>query len=129
MMPAITIVAGLLMVAVGLWGYLGAAVEDRSPTALIPAAFGLLLVVLGGLSFVASLRKHTMHFAAAVGLVGFLMPAGRLGMVLAQGKATLADRGPQALLAMAVISAIFLGLCVNSFIQARKARTLGGPAT
>ena len=126
MMAVPTLITAALLVAVGVVGYLQ---QDPgpdgkvSPTALIPAAVGAVLAVCGLLAFNPKLRKHAMHLAAVVGLVGFLggfMPLQR------QYKLTGAvdPLKPSALagLAMAAICLVFVGLCVNSFIQARKAR-------
>jgi hypothetical protein len=41
-------------------------------TALIPAFFGLPLVILGVLALQEGWRKHAMHAAVVVGLIGFL---------------------------------------------------------
>src|SRR5258708_16216572 len=43
-----------------------------SPTALIPAAFGLLLIVFGVMAKDEKRRKMAMHIAVTVGLLGFL---------------------------------------------------------
>ena len=50
---------------------------DATPTALIPSGVGLVLVVLGAVAE-GRLRKHAMHAAAAVGVLGFLFGAGWL---------------------------------------------------
>ena len=41
-----------------------------SPTALIPAFVGAVLALCGLLAFSDKLRKHAMHFAAIIGLLG-----------------------------------------------------------
>ena len=118
-----TIVSGGLLVAVGLLGYTASELQPAPKTALIPAALGAILVVCGALAFNEKLRKHVMHLAAMVGLFGVLggfMPLVR--QILNNG-----DFNPLKLSAITgeltiVISAVFVGLCVNSFIQARKAR-------
>ena len=71
-------------------------------------------------------RKHAMHFAAIVGLVGFLggfMPLQRQW----KNTGSLDVTKPSAVsgILMIVICAAFVGMCVNSFIQARKARKAG----
>ena len=68
-MPSITIIFGLLLTLLGVSGY--SLSGTSSVTALIPALFGLLLLVLGFLARSESDRKHAMHVAATVGLVGF----------------------------------------------------------
>jgi len=118
-----TIICGGLLVAVGLLGYTTSELQPAPKTALIPAALGVILVVCGALAFNEKLRKHVMHLAAMVGLVGVIggfMPLVRQ-MVNSGGF------NPLKLSAIAgeltiLISAVFVGLCVNSFIQARKAR-------
>jgi len=121
MMPLSAIVTGLLLIGLGAWGYLGAEPEHRSVTALIPAGFGVALLLLGLLARKESLRKHAMHAAAALGLIGLVGAAVMVVRKLAR-EGNLDGRGPTAQLAMAVLCAVFVGLCVNSFIQARRAR-------
>src|SRR5438128_2075722 len=75
-MARYAIVFGILLIAVGLAGYFGTDTTSRTP--LIPAGLGGLLVVLGLLALKDSLRKHAMHAAAMVGLIGFLGGAYRL---------------------------------------------------
>lgn len=118
-MAKITIVVGLILIALGLAGYFGTG--TTSVTALIPAFFGAPILLLGCLSLKDSLRMHAMHLAVLLGLLGFLGGAVRAGMTLASGEIKI----PVAFgmtVAMAVVCAVFVGLCVRSFIQARKAR-------
>src|SRR5262249_59369965 len=74
-MPVVSIVFGGLLIALGVWGY--TATDARSVTALIPAFVGGALAVLGALALVPGLRKHCMHAAAALGLLGCLAAASR----------------------------------------------------
>ena len=119
MMARITIGIGLLLTGIGLAGYFP---DKPSITALIPAFVGGVLVVLGLLALSDRLRKHSMHLAAMVGLLGFLGAAGSLlrkplqGEELTLGKAALAQVG------MAVVCLVFVALCVRSFIEARRSR-------
>ena len=118
-MPAITAVAALLLIATGAVGY--GLSDDQAKTALIPAAFGVVLLLLAGVaSRGGKARKHAMHFAALVGTLGFLAAAGRLGMVLAKGGWT--NLGLGSLLSMALICAILVAFCVRSFVAARRDR-------
>lgn len=122
-MAQTAIYCGVLLIAVGVIGYLyGMSVGHASPTALIPAAFGLLLAVLG---FIArakdDLRKHIMHVAVIIGLIGFVLPAGRLLMNLSSIAMTAAVLSQ---LAMAVICLVFVILSVKSFIDARRNETV-----
>ena len=122
-MAQTAIYCGVLLIAVGVIGYLyGMSVGHASPTALIPAAFGLLLAILG---FIArakdDLRKHIMHVAVIIGLIGFVLPAGRLLMNLSSIAMTAAVLSQ---LAMAVICLVFVILSVKSFIDARRNETV-----
>ena len=122
-MPAITLAFGAVLVALGLWGYIGAAPDHKSVTALIPAFFGIGLIVCGLLAF--KWLKHAMHAAAMIGLVGFLAAAGRgfpsLGKAISDDPAL--HRAPRLILLMAVICLAFVITCVGSFIAARKRRS------
>jgi hypothetical protein len=106
----------LTLLGGGVYVYTGM----NSITALIPAFFGLALIVLGVIALNAKLRMHAMHGAALVGLVGFAMPAYMVIAGLARGQEFGLAKAEQAV--MAVICAIFLGLCVKSFIDVRRAR-------
>lgn len=126
MMAWPTIICGALLTAIGAYGYLNATPKadgSVSPTALIPAALGLVLMLCGSLAFEAKRRKHVMHFAAVVGVLGILGGFAPLIRQAAGGK-DLDPLAPSALagLAMSAVSAVFVGLCVKSFVDARKAR-------
>jgi hypothetical protein len=91
-----------------------------SPTALIPAAFGIVLALLGVISRAKDdLRKHLMHGAAAVALIGFILTAGRLVMNLSNLTLSAAVLSQ---LAMALICLVFVVLAVKSFADARRSR-------
>lgn len=117
-----TIVFGVLLIVLGLAGYF--ATGQESATALIPAGFGIVLAVLGALSLDERRRKHMMHAAAAVGVIGFLGTAralvGFVSLLLGGDVTRPAAVVAQAL--MAILTAIFVGLCVRSFRQAPRAR-------
>lgn len=127
-MPVVSIVFGVLLIALGIWGRFGgdlglweplglARPENLSNTALIPAFAGAALVVLGLLALKESLLKHAMHGAAMIGLLGLLAAVSR---ILITGKVQ--GVGGTSLVAMALLCAIFIALCVNSFVQARRRR-------
>lgn len=116
-MPSITIVFGILLTLLGLGGYF--LTGTSSFTALIPALFGLLLLVLGFLARSDSVRKHAMHAAVTVALVGFVGASYgllRTPFGLRPGIAIFSQ------IAMALLTGIFVALCVKSFIDARRAR-------
>jgi hypothetical protein len=122
--PNTSILFGVLLILLGLWGYFGTGTS--SPTALIPAAFGLLLVIAGVLAQAESRRKHAMHAAAMVGVLGFLGSVNgwaNIGAVLS-GAEVPRKEAVIATSIMALLCLIFTGLCVRSFIAARRARTV-----
>jgi hypothetical protein len=111
-----TIGFGIVLIVLGLGGYFGT--DMVSLTALIPAAFGLLLVVFGALAMDDKRRKMAMHIAVTVGLLGFL---GDVSTLISRG----AIEKPAALIAqsiMAVLMAVYVAMCVKSFIDARRKR-------
>lgn len=126
-MIKVTMLIGSLLCVLGFvtfvfWDSLGAA--SQSPTALIPAGFGAVLLLLGFLVIARpSARKHAMHAAAAVALLGFLAsaPMAVMGFVR-KGIAV----GPAAQLIMAVLTGVYVVACVRSFIAARRLREAGG---
>ena len=101
----------------GVGGYGLAA--TRSVTAFIPALFGLLLLGLGVLARSDGARKHAMHAAATVALVGFAGAVFRLVSSSAGGGTALAVSSQ---IAMALLTGTFVALCVKSFIDTRRAR-------
>jgi uncharacterized membrane protein len=126
--PVVSVVFGVLLIALGVWGRFGgdlglwqplgfAPPEHLSGTALIPAYVGAALVVCGLLALKDSLLKHAMHGAAMIGVLGL---AAALGRLLAKGY----DKGigGVSLVLMAVLCGVFVALCVNSFIQTRRHR-------
>jgi hypothetical protein len=118
-----TIGFGVVLILLGLGGYFGT--DMVSLTALIPAAFGLLLVIFGILARDDKRRKLAMHIAVTVGLLGFLgtvpgllkLPTLLSGGVVQRPPAVIAQS------IMAVLMAIYVGMCVKSFIDARRRRT------
>ena len=126
MMAVPTLITAVLLIVVGVVGYAG---QDPDPekgkswTALIPAVVGGVLAVCGLLAFNGKARKHAMHFAAIVGLFGAaggFMPLQRQ----LKNTGTIDPLKPSAVSGelMILICLVFVGLCVNSFVQARKAR-------
>lgn len=120
-MAPYAIVIGVLLIGLGAWGYFGAPLEKQHWTALIPAFVGGPLLILGLLALQEHLRKHAMHAAAAVGLLGFLGGAADLLRRSFTGKLEWGAPVVSGAL-MAVLCAVFVGLCVKSFIDARRAQ-------
>ena len=121
-MPAITITIGILLILVGLIGYF--ATGGVSPTALIPSAIGLIISIAGFLALSEGRRKHAMHAAVAIALLGFLGTVGgllKLPTLLSSGQVT----RPAAVVSQsitAILCIILVGLGVRSFIAARRNR-------
>ena len=65
-MPKITIIYAVLLILIGFIGYLGSGMV--SITALIPAFFGVVVLVIGLLGLSEKRRKAAMHIASALGL-------------------------------------------------------------
>jgi hypothetical protein len=113
---------GVVLIALGLGFYF--ATGQEHPTALIASGFGLVLLLLGVIALKERLRKHAMHLAAMVGVVGFLIPA---VMGLPKLPALLAGTAPRPAatveqLIMAGLCLVFVLLCVRSFVVARMRR-------
>ncbi|HVJ66294.1 MAG TPA: hypothetical protein VM901_13630 [Bdellovibrionota bacterium] len=121
-MPIVTIVYGLLLLALGIISYVGTGMI--SVTALIPAFFGLPLVICGFLARDEAKLRHAMHAAAMLGLLGFLGSLrGLLSLpALLSGEALERPDAVKAQAIMAILSLIFVVLCVKSFIDVRRAR-------
>jgi len=123
-MARLALIFGSLLVLLGVIGY---ALQEgvKSPTAFIPAGFGLLLILAGTIATAKpSLNKHMMHVAALVGLLG---TAGGLGMSLPKilkGAELARPLATYSQVTMGVICLVFVILCVRSFIAARKARSI-----
>lgn len=103
----------------------GEAKSGPSKTALIPSLFGIALLLCGTLGLDERMRKHAMHAAAGIGLLGFLAAGGRLASKLGDVMAGNIDRPKLFILLMAALCLVYVLLSVRSFIQARKARTAG----
>ena len=119
-MPTKTIIYGVLLVLLGIGGY--ALTQGVSITALIPAAFGFVQIALGLIARQESRRKHAMHIAAALGVLGLFGSVNGLVKIIASIAGASLERPAAAYSQslMALLSAIFVLLCVNSFVQARR---------
>jgi hypothetical protein len=127
-MAKLTIGFGVVLILLGAWGFFGTG--SAHPTALIPAYFGLALAIAGALAITENAKRRMlwMHIAVTVGLLGFLGSGSRAVMefVNAHGE-PLGDVAVVAVrfqLAMAAICLLFVGMCVRSFIAARRSGKL-----
>lgn len=118
-MSKLSIVTGIILTVLGLGGY--AFSGGVSPTALIPAGFGVLFLVFGYLARTESMRRHAMHGAALLSLLGIIGSfKGTIAAVTLLGGGVV--ERPQAAIAqavMAVTCVVFLLLAIRSFINAR----------
>jgi len=119
-MPKQTLVFAALLITLGV----GAFAISGSRTALLPAFVGGALAVLAGLALAyAGARRHLMHVAAVVALLGALAPAAALVIRAAQ-------MSPLALgvnVGMLALSGALLAMMVRSFIAARRSAAPGLP--
>ena len=145
-MPKFAIIFGTLLIALGLVAYLGSGLSSEKPSGddsntssdtdpgtpgkkssaitglVIPASFGVLLLVCGVVGLKETARKHAMHGAAMVGTLGALLTIGKgsfdLYKLATQQELNL--RAMTFVWLMAIVCAIFVGLCIKSFRDARK---------
>jgi hypothetical protein len=124
-MAKVTIVFGVLLIALGLIGFFGTG--SIHYTALIPAWFGLALGVGGILAISPSggRRKLFMHINVTIGLLGLIASAAEALRGYASARANGLEPDQIALaakLTMAGLLLIYVYLCVRSFITARRSR-------
>lgn len=114
-MPATTRLVGLILVVLGIVSYVGTG--RTSVTALIPAFFGAAFLLLAYVARNEAARKHVMHAAMVVALVGIAGTGSRLlGATDFTRPATLAQ------IATVLVLAWYLGQGIKSFRDARRAR-------
>ena len=123
-MPTYSIICGILLSLIGIVGAIAAQTDGKfSLTALIPLIFGVLLILFGAIANMKeSLRKHLMHAALLVALLGFIgvlfSPA--IKGLISNGQ--IANRTSfLAQISMAIVCLSFIIAGVKSFIAARKA--------
>lgn len=117
-MPSTTRLFGLILIVLGVASYV--ATGRTSVTALIPAIFGAIFVICALVARNESMRKHAMHAAVAVGLIGALASLGRAIPAVMDGGATRPAVMTQLVMAALLLVYVYLG--VQSFVAARKAR-------
>lgn len=122
-MPVYAIVFGGLLTALGAVAYLTpdliAGGNPHQITAASPAFVGIPIVLTGlAVLLKPELRKHAMHAAAVLALLGTV--GGLVPVILRKFDTT--QTAVLVGLGMSGLSVVFLGLCVKSFIDARKAR-------
>jgi hypothetical protein len=119
------VIAGVLLIVIGIVGYTSQDPSGKvSPTALIPAAFGIAIGLCGVLAiWKENLRKHTMHAAAALSLIGMVCAPVPFYTRIAKGIEI--DPKSPAIISSALttlVCAVFLAMCIRSFAAVRRAR-------
>src|SRR3990170_3320328 len=117
-MPSTTIALGVALIILGLAGYF--LTGTASLTALIPAAFGLVIALSGLMARDERKRKHAMHAAVVVALLGFL--GSIRGLVQIGGVFDGTAARPAAIVAQTIMAVLTLGyivMAVRSFVKAR----------
>ena len=118
-MTTITLAVGAVLTLLGIAGY--ALTGAASLTALIPSLVGVLILACGALARQEKLRRHAIHAALAVallGALGSLMNVVKIGQVFAGTAAR-----PSAIVVstiMFVVLVAYIGLAVRSFVAARR---------
>lgn len=120
-MAIAAIVTGALLVLMGAGFYVG--LTPHHFTALIPAVLGFIIFILGLVARNEKMRRHAMHGAMLFALIGFL--GSLMGIPswinMIQGKAAFRPEAAQEQFLMFIVCGVFLIMCINSFVKARKA--------
>ena len=110
-----SLINALILIGVSLWGYFGS--EKPSPTAFIPAVFGVgLLACLPGVKSHNKTVAHIAVFLTLIVLIALFMP---LQGAIGRGD-TMAMLRVGLMILSTVVAMVFF---IKSFIDARKART------
>jgi len=120
-MASTTIALGVALIVLGLAGYF--LTGGTSVTALIPAAFGIVIALAGLIGRDERRRKHAMHAAVAIALLGFVGSIRGLIQIGDVFDGTAAR--PAAVISQSIMAALTFGyvlLGVRSFINARRSR-------
>jgi hypothetical protein len=117
-MPSTTRTLGIVLILLGLVSYFGTG--RTSITALIPAFFGAVFIILAMVARNESGRRHAMHAAVALALLGLLGTLARVLPAIGAGQLTRPAVLAQLLMSVLLIGYIALG--VKSFRDARRAR-------
>ena len=121
-MPLITIIYAVLLLLLGIIGY--SVTGASSATALIPAYFAIVVLILGMLALKEKYRKRGMHAAAAFSLIGFLgtIPGVLKLFTMLFGGEIARPAAAISQSIMALLSLLYFLLCLKSFLDARRRR-------
>jgi hypothetical protein len=127
MMAVISMGVGVVLIGLGLGGYFYT--EREHWTALIPVFLGAVLVILGALALNDRLRKHSMHTAMLLALIGLIGSGWRAAKGIGKlvgGETVDFPAAPWINLAIALCCAAFVALGIKSFVDARRRRQAQG---
>jgi uncharacterized membrane protein len=122
-MARLSIILGIILILLGLISYFG--ISSESITALIPTFIGIPMLVLGFLALNEKYKKHAMHGAAVLMLIGFGGTISGLIKFFRMIGGEVFER-PSAITVqaiMAVLCLAFLILAIKSFIDARRKKS------
>jgi hypothetical protein len=121
-MAKVTILFGLLLIMLGVIGYVGTG--WKAPTALIPTYLGIVFAILGFLARRGTQRRRMlmMHIAVTLGALGFLVTAKSIWdfIQMERGHVFARPIAVEDKAVMAFMLLIYVLLCVRSFIKARS---------
>ena len=123
-MARVGIIFGLLLCGLTVAGLLRTPVKH--PMQFIPMMLGIPVLFCGVVALNPHRRKHAMHAASAVALLGAVAGCARVAYCLIgfAGGAEVNGDAFKLAIAMSVICAVFVAICVVSFAQTRKRKTL-----
>jgi hypothetical protein len=119
-MAKLSIAYGIIFILMGLISYFG--ISSESITALIPAFFGIPMLIFGWLGMNEKYLKHAMHGAAVLMLLGFFGTISGL-IKFFQMHGGFQPERPAAVTVqaiMALMCIVFGVFAVKSFIDTRK---------
>lgn len=108
-----TIGFGILLTLIGIVGFVGTGASH--PTALIPAFFGILILIAGILAQDEARRKHAIHGALGLALLCFLGSAIKMPTHRAPNPTAELDKH-----ITAAVCLVYLIFGVISFVNARR---------
>jgi hypothetical protein len=120
-MPVVALCVGACLITLAVLGFLAGGGGEEVRSALIPAAPGVLILLCGLIGLKGGgFRKHSMHVAALVALLGVLATVPPMLTRVIPGEAS--GLAIASLVGMLVLCLTFLVAAIRSFIVARKAR-------
>jgi len=114
-MQRTAIIIGIVLILLGLGAYFGTGME--SWTALIPSIIGAVIAGCGAAARSPGIRKHAMHAAVLVAVIGVVGSLMRAVPTVLGGELNVAV---SIQLVTAILLIVFVVLAVRSFIVARR---------